>query len=154
MTTTVAWPDHLDFDGKTFVKVEDPLLNVLQKGDTIFGWEGDPCIHMYFQPQNRQWILFRYAEGHYHLVRRLPFELCSAADLAANTVAWLVTHDAWRGHNPLLIVEQANAKARKENDERIHEKWNDALPKAREAFKKIARDDLAEHPMFQGGGKL
>lgn len=154
MTISVAWPDHLTYMTKTFVKIDDPLLNVLQKGDTVLGWEGDSSIQMYFAPDLRQWVLFRYAEGDYHVVRRLSFEACSAADLAGNTVAWLVTHDTRRGYNPLMIIEKTNAQARKDNDQRIHEKWNDALPKAREALKKVARDDLAEHPLLQGGGKL
>lgn len=154
MTTTVAWPDHFQFDNTLFVKVDDPLLNVLHKGDSILGWEGDDSIQMYFNPNYRQWVLFRNFEGQFHIIRRLAFDACSAADLPGNTVAWLVTHDARRGHNVLTVVRDANAKAEKQHAEVISEKWNDALPKAREGFRKVGRDDLAEHPLFQGGGKL
>lgn len=154
MSISVAWPDHLIVMGKAFVKIDDPLLNVIQKGDSILGWEGDPALQMYFAPDLRQWVLFRQAEGAYHIIRRLSFDACSAGDLAGNTVTWLVMHDTRRGYNPLMIIEKTNAQARKDNDQRIHEKWNDALPKAREALKKVARDDLAEHPLLQGGGKL
>lgn len=144
------WPDILKFGSRnTLYRIEDPLLDVLEKGDNILGWEGADNLCLYFSPRERQWILMASTPlGPLALKRISPDEI-RTDNLPGFIVRWLVEHDTRRGYDVLQVVEDHNAKRDVENAEANHARWAETLPKVREAFKKIGNDKAAESPLFQ-----
>lgn len=93
-------PDPMRVDGLNLDLIVDPLLKPITHGDTIFGWEGDPRLAVYFNPFYTRWELWRYEnDGVYRLVNSWSASQVRAVDLVPIVIQFLVSHDQRRGYN-------------------------------------------------------
>jgi hypothetical protein len=104
-------PEHLTINGIELTLIDDPLVDKIQTGDSVLGWEGDSRLAVYFNQKFLTWELWRFeASGEYALQEAWHARMIPAADIAGKMVDWLIRHDSHRGFNLYDHVSAENAK--------------------------------------------
>lgn len=85
----------------------DDIVRRIQQGDPTKGWEGDPRLEVYFDPQRRRWELWRLEhDGQYRPVIYSD----PGASLDLSIIDFLVTHDRNRGFDVQRHLEVVNGR--------------------------------------------
>jgi hypothetical protein len=142
----VVHPDPLPaaYGGPGVVRIDDPLAERIQKGDNVFGWEGDDRLALYICVPKREWQLWRLeADGCYRMAMRLSADAKPVSDVIPSLILNLVTHDQRRGYDARTAADQINAAVQKAVDNAaIDRLTNETFPKIRWAAEK---DGLLDH---------
>lgn len=137
------WPDTIvDRNGasdQVLLRVDDPLVERIWKGDSVLGWEGEDRLRLYACPHTQTFELLRYCEDHVlRTIHRLSAETTPLADVPGKIILFLVQHDRNRGFDLLAHLDAEEAKFAKAKDDADTEQWGEALPRAQHAWQKLA----------------
>ena len=104
------------------------VLDRIQNGDPVKGWEGDPRLAVYYEPQEKRWELWRLEnDGQYRLFCRSK----PGAQFDESIIDALIAHATRRGFNPrqhvLTVNEGISWKRSQEMSDYIEEHIAPAL---------------------------
>ena len=141
LESRLAWPEQIVDNGgaapQTLLRIDDPLVESIWKGDSVLGWEGEDRLRLYACPQTQTWELLRFCpDGVMRTIHRLPFQSTPLAAVPGKMMLWLVEHDAHRGFDLLAHLDAEEAKVAKARDEAHTEAWAENLPRAQHAWQK------------------
>lgn len=151
------WPDTIvDRNGpkeQVLLRIDDPLIERIWKGDSVLGWEGEDRLRLYACPHTQTWELLRYCpDGVLRQIHRLPYSTTPLADVPGKMILWLVQHDRQRGFDLLAHLDAEEAKAAKARDDAATEQWGETLPRAQFEWRKLAGVGESRLPFTIGLG--
>lgn len=121
-------------DGRRLTRIDDPIVDGLQKGDPLFGWAGDPRLALYLDQQARMWELWRLeADNVYRRTLGIPCDVQRGPEAVATMIVKLVECDRNRGVDVGTTVEHmslARAKDVEESLASFTEEYADRLKSA------------------------
>ena len=116
--TAVRFPEQIVLrpargPARVLQRLDDPLVDRIQKGDPTLGWAGDARLQLYLDVPGGQWELWRLEhDNDLELVSAWSVDQYRSTEIVPAAILWLRSHDTWTGFDPFLSVVERNDKVK------------------------------------------